>query len=115
MPDPTDRSHLSDQVIVQYLGFEEKGGLREYSFTVREPAHEPLQYTLTIINEAFVAHRARYQDAPDICSLRLHRELATNANHPPTTHFSITDAEMAEYHDTRKPKPLRSFQPRRDD
>jgi len=47
MPDPTDRSHLSDQVIVQYLGFEEKGGLREYSFTVREPAHEPLQYTLT--------------------------------------------------------------------
>ncbi|MGB9334686.1 MAG: hypothetical protein WCB14_06750, partial [Candidatus Acidiferrales bacterium] len=114
-PDLTDRSLLSDQIIVQYVGFEEKGGLREYAFTVREPSSEPLDYTLTIFNEAFVAHRARYQDAPDICSLRLRRELATNANHPPTTHFSITDAEMAEYHDARKQKPLRSFQPRRDD
>lgn len=106
---------MSDAVIVQYLGFESKGALREYAFTVRELSCEPLEYTLTIINEAFVAHRARYQDAPDICSLRLRRELAISANHPPTTHFSITDAEMLEYHDARKQKPLRSFQPRRDD
>ena len=106
---------MSDQVIVQYVGFEEKGGLREYAFTVRELSCEPLYYTLTIFNEAFVAHRARYQDAPDICSLRLRRELASSSNHPPTNHFSITDAEMLEYHDARKQKPLRSFQPRRDD
>lgn len=67
------------------------------------------EYALTIANEAFEAHRARYQDGPDICSLRLHRELAANANHPPTTHFCVTDAELADYGDARRPKPPRGF------
>jgi len=106
---------VSDQIIVQYLGFESKGDSREYAFSVREPSGEPLEYTLTVVNEAFLSHRIQYQDAPQICSLRLHRELATNANHPSTTHFSITDAELAEYHNSRKPKSPSTSKPRRDD
>jgi hypothetical protein len=106
---------MTETVVVQYVGFQVKGMVREYTFAVRDAATEPLQYTLTIDNEAFVAHRARYQDAPEICSLRLHRELDSHANHPPTTHFCVTDAELAIYQDARKPKPQRSFQPRRED
>ena len=75
----------------------------------------PREYTLTIPNEAFQAHRARYQDAPQICSLRLRRELATNANQPPTNEFCITDAELADYRGARAQKSLRGFAKHRED
>jgi hypothetical protein len=106
---------MADSIIVQYLGFEVKGLVREYAFAVRDTANQPLHYTLTIANEAFVSHRVRYQDAPDICSLKLRRELDAHANHPPTTSFCITDTELAVYHDARKPKSNSSFHKRRDD
>lgn len=99
---------MSNTVIVQYVGFHAKGLVREYTFSVREATDEPREYTLTIANEAFDSHRARYQDAPDICSLKLHRELATYANHPPKTHYRITDAELEEYRGTHTHKAARS-------
>jgi hypothetical protein len=98
-------------MIVKYVGFEAKAQVREYTFVVRGETSDPLEYIMSIANEAFESHRARYQDAPDICSLRLHRELALVPSDPPTTHFSVTDAELAEYHDARKPKSPRGFQP----
>jgi hypothetical protein len=100
---------LKDQIVVQYVGFSAKALVREYTFAVREPAGEACEYTLAITNEAFESHRARYQDAPEICSLRLHRELASNANRPLETQLSITDAELADYLSARKQKPQRSF------
>ena len=106
---------MSDEIIVQYVGFQAKHLVREYTFAVREAATEPLNYTLTIANEAFVTHRARYQDAPEICSRRLHHELDSHANHPPSTSFCVTDTELATYQDARKPKANRSFQKRQDD
>lgn len=106
---------MADSILVQYVGFQAKASVREYTFAVRETATEPLHYTLTIANDAFVSHRARYQDAPEICSLKLHRELDAHANHPPTTNFCVTDTELAVYEEARKPKASRSFQKRRDD
>ncbi len=106
---------MSGQIIVEYVGFQVTSSLREYTFAVRETATEPLHYTLTIANEAFVSHRVRYQDAPDVCSLKLHSELDAHANHPPTTSFCITDTELATYQDARKPKPTRPFHKRQDD
>jgi hypothetical protein len=58
---------------------------RQYTFSARESG-APRQFTLTIANEAFVSHRARFQDGPGICVLRLHIELETFANHPPEAH-----------------------------
>lgn len=94
---------MSDECIVQYLGFLVNESVREYTFSVRDSARELLHYKLTITNEAFVAHRARYQDAPAICRLRLNRELDSHSNHPPTDHFSVTDQELADFQDTHKP------------
>ena len=71
---------------------------------MREPATEPREFTLTIPNEAFNAHRLRFQDAPDVCSLKLRRELAAHANHPPETHFDITDVELEDYRSTHAPR-----------
>ena len=61
---------MSDGAIVQYRGFAVKLLVREYTFNVREAGSER-EFTLSIENEAFVSHRARYQDAPSICSERL--------------------------------------------
>ncbi len=100
---------MSEEIIVQFVGFEAKAQVREYTFSVREQASEPREFTLTIANEAFDSHRARFQDAPDICSLKLRRELATSANHPPKTHFRITDAELDDYRSAHASKALRNL------
>ena len=99
---------MSSNILVQYVGFEAKALVREYTFNVREAASDPREFTLTIPNEAFYSHRARYQDAPDICSLKLQGELATFENHPPHTHYRITDAELETYHSAHR-KPARNF------
>ncbi|MBI1749720.1 MAG: hypothetical protein HY234_03010 [Acidobacteria bacterium] len=88
---------MSDTIIVQYLGFEVQASVRMYKFLVRETATEPREFTLAIANEAFDSHRARFQDAPDICSLKLRHELAESSNHPPKSQFNVSDAELDVY------------------
>lgn len=103
-------------VLVQYMGFESKGGGREYRFTVKDAAEEAREFTLTIENEAFASHGVRYQDAPSICSLRLRTELAAFANHPVDTSYRITAAELDSYREAHAPKPVHGmYKPRRDE
>jgi hypothetical protein len=99
---------VSDAVHLRYVGFETKGAVREYAFTVGGADGASSEYFVTIANEAFVAHRVRYQDAPEICSLRLHREFAVGSDHPRSTRFSVTDAELADYKEAHTPKSKRS-------
>jgi hypothetical protein len=95
---------VSNAIVLQYLGFESKGAVREYAFALRGADGASSEYFVTITNAAFLAHHVRYQDAPDICFLRLHRKLATRTDHPPSTRFSVTDAELADYKDAHTPK-----------
>jgi hypothetical protein len=104
---------MPDQIILQYIGFTSGTLVREYSFVVRNESG-PREYTVTIANEAFVSHRARYQDGPNICSMRLRRELATNATDPSITQFCITDSELADYTKS-SPKPVRYLNKREQD
>ena len=99
-------------VIVEYVGFVTNAGGREYSFLVREALSEPREFTLTIGSESFNTRRVRYQDAADICSRKLHRELDLHANHPPQTSYRISDAELEDYRDSHAPKSARSLYPR---
>jgi len=94
---------MSNGIIVQYMGFEAKQLTREYTFNVRE-AGQDREFRLNIANEAFVSHRASYQDAPGICALRLQVELAAYSNHPPETQYEITGAELDTYRQARSPK-----------
>lgn len=98
---------MSHEIIVQFVGFESGARARVYTFTVREPSAQPRDFTLTIPNQAFNDHLISFQDAPDICSLKLRRELAANGNHPPKTRLDITDGDLEDYrssHAPRKPK-----------
>jgi hypothetical protein len=88
---------VSDAIVMQYVGFEVQSTVRMYKFLVREADTEPREFFLAIANEAFNSRRARFQDAPDICSLKLHTELAASSNHPLTTKFRLSDAELDVY------------------
>jgi hypothetical protein len=99
---------MSNGPIVQYMGFEPKTLMREYRFRVREGGEER-EFRLDIANEAFVSHRARYQDAPAICAIRLNAELAAHSNHPVETQFVITSAELDNYRESRTPRIARGL------
>jgi len=109
------RTFVSDTVVLRYVGFETKGAAREYTFTLRGSGGESADYFVTIANVAFLEHRVRYQDAPEICSLRLHREFATGTDHPASTRFSVTDAELVEYMNAHAPKHKPSSSAHRED
>ena len=99
-------------IIVEYVGFVTNAGGREYNFLVREAANAPREFTLTIGNESFNTRRVRFQDAADICSRKLHRELDLHENHPPQTSYEISDAELEDYRNSHAPKGARSLYPR---
>jgi hypothetical protein len=96
---------MTENVNIQYVGFEAKTLVREYGFIVRRGLEETSEFTLTIGNEAFGSKGVKFQDAPEICSLRLHRELAVFGNHPPRTHFRISETDLDEYRTAHAPKP----------
>jgi hypothetical protein len=91
-------------VNVQYVGFKSKAMVREYSFFLRESSIEPREIIFTILNEAFCSHGLRYQDAPDLCSLKLHREMANLADEPLKTHYRISATELDDYRVSHSPK-----------
>jgi hypothetical protein len=99
---------VTSSVIVQYMGFQAKPAVREYTFQVRT-GEDNREFTLNIANEAFLSHRASYQDAPGICALRLHVELAAFSNHPPRSQYDITAAEIDTYRESRYPKLAKSL------
>ena len=107
---------MTETVIVQYVGFEVSALGREYTFLVRVTATEPREFTLTIGNEAFDSRLVRFQDAPDVCSLRLHHELAAAANHPTKTHYRLSEQDLDEYrssHATKSARHLYTAKPAR--
>ncbi len=89
---------------VQYVGFESKPLVREYNFVVRRALNETTGFTLTIGNEAFDSRRVRFQDAPEICSRRLHRELAVFGEQTPQTNFHISEKDLDDYRSSHAPK-----------
>lgn len=108
---------MGNSIQVGYVGFEAKNKVREYKFVFRATGLEPREFSLTIANEAFLAHRVRYQDAPDICTRRLLRELAETSNLPAKTHYAITDEDLEEYRAAHTPKsrPRAMYKPNRED
>jgi cold-inducible RNA-binding protein len=88
---------MNKEIVMQFVGFTSKALVREYTFWVRETSLEPREFTVTIANEAFSEHRLSFQDAPDVCSLKLRRELINGANLLPESHFHLTNAELDDY------------------
>jgi hypothetical protein len=81
---------------VEYVSFRSGAERREYLLRshVGPEIHE---HTIGIAHAAFVAGRIRFQDGPEICYLKLMRELEAAENIPPADSFVITDAELVDY------------------
>jgi len=95
---------MAHQILMQYTGFESNNQGREYAFRVRFAAEDVRDFKVTITVEAFDSRRVRFQDAPDVCSLRLKRELTANEDCPSNTNFFITDNDLDEYSMSHSPK-----------
>jgi hypothetical protein len=100
-------------VSAEYVGFKAKAIVREYSFMVRESSTEPYEITFTILNEAFTSRRLSFQNAPGICSLKLHRQLADSANNPLKANYRISETEINDYHESHASKVAKGFYPRK--
>jgi hypothetical protein len=100
-------------VNAQYVGFKSKATAREYTFLVTEVSTEPLEIIFTIQNEAFSSRRLSFQNGPDICSLKLHREMADSASNPLKAHYRISEADLASYHDSHAPKAAHGLRARK--
>jgi hypothetical protein len=90
---------------VEYVGFAVKETAREYMLRVRHPTGASDDFTLAISNQAFLDRRVRYQDGPDLCFLKLQRELAATVGTLPASYLSVSDAEIEAYRTSHAPKP----------
>jgi hypothetical protein len=101
---------------VEYLGFRSGDATREYHLLVRHPDGQREEFTLTIEQEAFLSHRVRYQDAAEICFLKLRRAVeawaAAPESAPPVARQKVTEADLLEYREGHAAKP-RGSKPQR--
>lgn len=89
---------------VEYLGFAAKPQAREYTLRVKrgDAFHD---FTLAIPNEAFLSRRVRYQDAPELCFLKLQHELLVCTDGGlPSASLSITEADLDAYRTSHAPR-----------
>lgn len=89
---------------VEYVGFTTGNSAREYRLRTQDGGVSR-DFVLAISLEAFVARRARFQDAPEICFLKLQHELAACEGKLPDAYLTITDSELEEYRAAHSPKP----------
>jgi hypothetical protein len=95
-------------VNVQYVGFEVSARARLYKFVVNQESGAR-EFKLSIFNEAFSSRLISFQDAPDFCSAKIHRELAAFENNPPESQYKISEMELEEYQRAHAPRPTSRF------
>lgn len=98
-------------LLVQYLGFQDAPGRREYAIGVRR-GDQSHRYTLWIERAAFAERRALLQDGPDICYQKLLRELA-GSELPAPDAIEVTDGDLAAYRETHAAPVRKGFTPAR--
>src|SRR5271169_6348214 len=100
---------------VEYVGFCSSETTRDYRLLIRHPGGECEQFVVAIRHEAFLSHRVRYQDAAEICFLKLRRVLdawiSAPESGPPAARQNVTDADLLEYREAHAAKPQRKKAP----
>ena len=94
--DETSRS--SRQQIVRYVGFRSTSKGREYTMRVADGLSSR-EFVLLITHQSFAAREARFQDAPDVCSGKLRRELAADPDLLPGECIALTKQDLLDYRD----------------
>lgn len=86
----------SRNVIVRYGGFRATTRGREYTMHVAD-GQSSREFVLLITHQAFADREARFQDAPDVCSSKLRRELAADPGLVPGACMAVTAQDLLDY------------------
>lgn len=86
----------SRNVIVRYGGFRATARGREYTMHVADGLSSR-EFVLLITHQAFADREARFQDAPDVCSSKLRRELAADPGLVPGACMAVTTQDLLDY------------------
>ncbi len=101
---------MTPSASIRYLGFESTDDAREYTLVIRQ-GEISSRVTVRILHAAFADRRTRYQDAPDICFLKVQHELALHDNRPPEEALLVSDSELAAYRSAHEKQPGRRARP----
>jgi hypothetical protein len=82
--------------VVRYVGFRATPQGREYTMSVSDAASSR-DFVLFISHQAFATHETRFQDAPDVCSAKLRRELDADPTLSPDGGLVVTSEDMLDY------------------
>jgi len=88
---------------VEYLGFTAKALAREYRLRIHR-GDEVHDFMVAVPNEAFLKHRLKYQDGPEVCFLKLQRALADGEGTLPDAELAITESDLEAYRVAHTPK-----------
>jgi hypothetical protein len=96
---------------VEYVGFRIGATTRDYRLLVHRPDGQCDEFIIAIEHEAFLTHRVRYQDAAEICFLKLRQAIEARASAPDSAPLAprqvVTEENLREYRDAHAPKPRR--------
>ncbi len=101
------------RIAIQYLGFHDVRGRREYVLNAQYGGEQGRRYTLCIELAAFSKRQALLQDGPDICYQKLVRELAVCESKATDATIEVTDGDLTAYREAHLPPARRSFFPPR--
>ena len=102
---------LPKGIVVQYVGFQDVAGRREYALQV-QCRDESYSYVVWIELAAFSRGHFLLQDGPDICYQRLLRELA--GPELGSARIQVTEGELVAYREAHAPPSRRGgFSPPR--
>ncbi|HEV8239806.1 MAG TPA: hypothetical protein VGS57_10600 [Thermoanaerobaculia bacterium] len=96
VPRADEAAPAGRQAIVRYVGFRSTTSGREYTMRVND-VQSSRDFVLLISHQAFASHETRFQDAPDLCSSKLRRELSADPGMLPGASIAVTPQDIVDY------------------
>lgn len=82
---------------VSYVGFKTLPTAREYTLRVTQTDGSSQDFQLAVSNDAFLSRHVRYQDAPEICFLKLQRAVLDCQPGQPAVRQDVTELDIEAY------------------
>jgi hypothetical protein len=82
---------------VSYVGFKSLPKAREYTLRVTQTDGSSQDFQLAVSNDAFLSRHVRYQDAPEICFLKLQRAVIDCEPGQPAARLDVTALDIEAY------------------
>jgi hypothetical protein len=82
---------------VSYVGFKSLPTAREYTLRVTQQDGSSQDFQLAVSNDAFLSRNVRYQDAPEICFLKLQRAVVDCEPGQPAVRQDVTAVDIEAY------------------